>query len=231
MLTAPQNPAERLAALRERITDAARAAGREPSTITLIGVAKSQTLERVTSALDAGLADLGENYVQEARAHFAALAGRKFGKHFIGALQTNKTRDAAELFDWVHTVDRARVAERLSAQRPDTMPPLEVCIQVQIGGESSKSGVAPGSLAALAEAVAALPRLRLRGLMALPPEEAQPVRQRRWFAELRKLLEGLNARGHRLDALSMGMSGDFAAAIEEGATHLRIGTAVFGERV
>jgi PLP dependent protein len=231
MLTAPQNPAERLAALRERITDAARAAGREPSAITLIGVAKSQTLERVTSALDAGLADLGENYVQEARAHFAALAGRKFGKHFIGALQTNKTRDAAELFDWVHTVDRARVAERLSAQRPDTMPPLEVCIQVQIGGESSKSGVAPGSLAALAEAVAALPRLRLRGLMALPPVEAQPVRQRRWFAELRKLLEGLNARGHRLDALSMGMSGDFAAAIEEGATHLRIGTAVFGERV
>jgi PLP dependent protein len=231
MLTAPQNPAERLAALRERITDAARAAGREPSAITLIGVAKSQTLERVTSALDAGLADLGENYVQEARAHFAALAGRKFGKHFIGALQTNKTRDAAELFDWVHTVDRARVAERLSAQRPDTMPPLEVCIQVQIGGESSKSGVAPGSLAALAEAVAALPRLRLRGLMALPPEEVQPVRQRRWFAELRKLLEGLNARGHRLDALSMGMSGDFAAAIEEGATHLRIGTAVFGERV
>jgi PLP dependent protein len=231
MLTAPQNPAERLAALRERITDAARAAGREPSAITLIGVAKSQTLERVTSALDAGLADLGENYVQEARARFAALAGRKFGKHFIGALQTNKTRDAAELFDWAHTVDRARVAERLSAQRPDTMPPLEVCIQVQIGGESSKSGVAPGSLAALAEAVAALPKLRLRGLMALPPEEAQPARQRRWFAELRKLLEGLNARGHRLDALSMGMSDDFAAAIEEGATHLRIGTAVFGERV
>jgi pyridoxal phosphate enzyme (YggS family) len=231
MLTAPQNPAERLAALRERITDAARAAGREPSAITLIGVAKSQSLERVTSALDAGLADLGENYVQEAHAHFAALPGRKFGKHFIGALQKNKTRDAAELFDWVHTVDRARVAERLSAQRPDTMPPLEVCIQVQIGGESSKSGVAPGSLAALAEAVVALPRLRLRGLMALPPEEAQPARQRRWFAELRKLLEGLNARGHRLDALSMGMSGDFAAAIEEGATHLRIGTAVFGERV
>jgi len=231
MLTAPQNPADRLAALRERITDAARAAGRAPCAITLIGVAKSQPLERVTSALDAGLADLGENYVQEARAHFAALVGRNFGKHFIGALQTNKTRDAAELFDWVHTVDRARVAERLSAQRPDAMPPLEVCIQVQIGGESTKSGVAPESLAALAEAVAALPRLRLRGLMALPPEEAEPARQRRWFAELRKLLEGLNARGHRLDALSMGMSGDFAAAIEEGATHLRIGTAVFGERV
>ena len=125
MLTAPQNPAERLAALRERITDAAKAVGRDPSAITLIGAAKSQPLDRVGSALDAGLADLGENYVQEARTHFAALAGRKFGKHFIGALQTNKTRDAAAIFDWVHTVDRARVAARLSAQRPDAMPPLD----------------------------------------------------------------------------------------------------------
>jgi hypothetical protein len=231
MLTAPQNPADRLAALRERITDAAKAAGRDPSAITLIGVAKSQPLERVASALDAGLAELGENYLQEARAHFAALAGRAFGRHFIGALQTNKTRDAAQLFDWVHTVDRARIAERLSAQRPESMPPIEVCIQVQVGGESTKSGVAPDSLPALAEAVAALPRLRLRGLMALPPEESEPARQRRWFAELRGLLEALNARGHRLDALSMGMSGDFAAAIAEGATHLRIGTAVFGARV
>lgn len=231
MLTAPQNPADRLAALRERITDAAKAAGRDPAAITLIGVAKSQPTERLASALDAGLAHLGENYVQEARAHFAALAGRSFGRHFIGTLQTNKTRDAAQLFDWVHTVDRARVAERLSAQRPDALPPLEVCIQVRLGAEATKSGVAPESLAALAQAVAALPRLRLRGLMSLPPGESEPARQRRWFAELRRLLEGLNARGHRLDALSMGTSGDFAAAIAEGATHLRIGTAVFGARV
>jgi pyridoxal phosphate enzyme (YggS family) len=231
MLTAPQNPAERLAALRERITDAARAAGREPSAITLVGVAKSQPADRLVSALDAGLAHLGENYVQEARAHFAALAGRSFGKHFIGALQSNKTREAAALFDWVHTVDRARIAERLSAQRPDAQPPLEVCIQVRLGGESTKAGVAPESLPALADAVAALPRLRLRGLMTLPPGESEPARQRHWFAELRRLLEGLNARGHRLDALSMGMSGDFAAAIAEGATHLRIGTAIFGARV
>jgi pyridoxal phosphate enzyme (YggS family) len=230
MLTAPQNPADRLAALRERITDAARSAGRDPAAITLIGVAKSQPLARVAAALDAGLADLGENYVQEARAHFAALAGRTFARHFIGALQTNKTRDAALLFDWVHTVDRMRIAERLSAQRPESMPPLAICIQVRLGDESTKSGVAPAGVAALADAVVRLPRLTLRGLMCLPPEETEPARQRRWFAQLRRMLEGLNASGHRLDALSMGMSGDFESAIAEGATHLRIGTAVFGAR-
>lgn len=231
MLTIPQNPAAALAALRERITVAARAASRDPSSITLVGVAKSQPPERIAAALDAGLADLGENYVQEARAHFAALAGHAFRRHFIGALQSNKTRDAAELFDWVHTVDRLRIAERLSAQRPESAAPLEVCIQVRIGEESTKGGVAPAALAPLADSVATLPRLRLRGLMCLPPEESEPERQRRWFAELRRLAEGLNARGHRLDALSMGMSGDFEAAIAEGATHVRIGTAVFGARV
>ncbi len=230
MLTAPQNPAEGLSAVRERITVAARAAGRDPASITLIGVCKSQPIERVKSALAAGLADLGENYVQEARAHFDALAGFDFRRHFIGALQTNKTREAAALFDWVHTVDRFRVAERLSAQRPESLPPLAVCIQVQLGDESTKSGVAPPALAALAGEVAALPRLALRGLMALPPAETEPARQRRWFAELRRLLEGLNAAGHRLDTLSMGMSGDFEAAIAEGATHVRIGTSIFGAR-
>lgn len=230
MLTAPQNPAERLAAVRERITVASREAGRDPASITLIGVAKLQPLERLQSALDAGLADLGENYVQEARAHFDALAGLGFRRHFIGALQSNKTRDAALLFDWVHTVDRIRIAERLSAQRPDAMPPLSVCIQLRLGDEPTKGGVAPAGLAGLADAVARLPRLELRGLMCLPPEESEPARQRRWFAELRRLRDGLNAAGHRLDALSMGMSGDFEAAIAEGATHLRIGTAIFGAR-
>jgi pyridoxal phosphate enzyme (YggS family) len=127
-------------------------------------------------------------------------------------------------------VDRLRIAERLSAQRPASMAPLDVCIQVRIGDESTKSGVAPAGLGALAQAVAGLPRLRLRGLMCLPPEETEPARQRRWFADLRRLAEGLNADGHRLDALSMGMSGDFESAIAEGATHLRIGTAVFGAR-
>jgi pyridoxal phosphate enzyme (YggS family) len=230
MLTIPQNPAAALAAVRERITVAARAAGREPAAVTLVGVAKSQPVERLRQALDAGLADLGENYLQEARAHFAALAGRAFGRHFIGALQANKTREAAQLFDWVHTVDRLRIAERLSAQRPESMPPLSVCIQVHLGDESTKSGVAPAGLAELAGAVAQMQRLRLRGLMCMPPEESDPARQRQWFAELRRLLERLNATGHRLDALSMGMSGDYEAAIAEGATHVRIGTAVFGAR-
>jgi pyridoxal phosphate enzyme (YggS family) len=230
MLTAPQNPADGLARVRERITVAARAAGRDPAGITLIGVAKAQPLPRITAALDAGLADLGENYVQEARAHFDALAGRAFGRHFIGALQTNKTRDAAALFDWVHTVDRLRIAERLSAQRPASAPPLAVCIQVQLGDEATKSGVAPAGVAALAGEVARLPRLALRGLMAIPPAETEPARQRRWFGQLRTLLEDLNAAGHRLDALSMGMSGDFEAAILEGATHVRVGTALFGAR-
>jgi pyridoxal phosphate enzyme (YggS family) len=231
MLTAPQNPAERLSAVRESITVAARSAGRDPAVITLVGVAKSQPIDRVTAALDSGLADIGENYLQEARAHFEALAGRSFGRHFIGALQTNKTRETAQLFDWVHTVDRLRIAERLSAQRPDTLPPLAVCIQVRLGDESTKSGVAPAGLPALAAGVARLPRLALRGLMCLPPQETEPAGQRHWFAELRRLLEGLNAAGHELDSLSMGMSDDFAAAIAEGATHLRIGTAIFGGRV
>jgi pyridoxal phosphate enzyme (YggS family) len=230
MLTAPQNPADGLAAVRERITAAAISAGRDPEGITLVGVAKSQPPERIRAALDAGLSDLGENYMQEARAHFAALAGRAFGRHFIGALQSNKTRDAALLFDWVHAVDRLRIAERLSAQRPQSMPPLAVCLQVRLSDEATKGGVAPGALPALADAVARLPHIALRGLMALPPEESDPGRQRRWFAALRGHLERLNAAGHRLDALSMGMSGDFEAAVAEGATHLRIGTALFGRR-
>jgi pyridoxal phosphate enzyme (YggS family) len=230
MLTAPQNPAERLALVRQNIAQAVGAAGRDPASITLIGVAKSQSASAVKSALDAGLADLGENYLQEAQAHFDALAGRNFARHFIGALQANKTRQAAQLFDWIHTVDRLRIAERLSAQRPATLPPLSICIQVCLGGESTKSGVAPARLATLADAVARLPRLSLRGLMCLPPAEIEPRRQRHWFAELRRLLEALNSAGHRLDTLSMGMSGDYAAAIAEGATHLRIGTAIFGER-
>ena len=230
MLTAPQNPSETLGLLREMIASAAREACRDPAAIALIGVAKSQSQERIVAAVDAGLEDLGENYVQEAQKHAALLAGRPLRWHFIGALQTNKTRVVAETFDWVHTIDRARVAERLSAQRPPSLPPLAVCIQVRLGDEPTKGGVLPAELPALAERVAGLPRLALRGLMALPPDETEVARQRHWFAMLRRLLEELNGAGHRLDALSMGMSGDFAAAIAEGATHVRIGTALFGAR-
>lgn len=230
MLTAPQNPAEKLAAVREKIAFAAHAAGRDPAAITLVGVGKAQPLERILAAVDAGLADLGENYLQEARLHFEALAGRPLCRHFIGALQSNKTRPVAESFDWVHAVDRLRIAERLAAQRPDSLPALAVCIQVRLGDEETKSGVTPAGLPALADSIARLPRLALRGLMALPPEEADAARQRHWFRMLRQLLEQLNRAGHRLDALSMGMSNDYEAAIAEGATHLRIGTAIFGER-
>jgi hypothetical protein len=230
MLTTPQNQAQRLGFLREKIAAAARVAGRDPAAITLIGVAKSQPLSRVVAAVDGGLADIAENYLQEARDHIAALQGRALTWHFIGALQSNKTRPVAELFDWVHTVDRLKIAERLAEQRPRERPPLAVCIQVRLGGETTKAGVDPGELAAFAGRIAALPRLTLRGLMALPPEETELERQRHWFRELRQLLLQLNGAGHRLDVLSMGMSGDFESAVAEGATHLRIGSALFGPR-
>ncbi|MGQ0383303.1 MAG: YggS family pyridoxal phosphate-dependent enzyme [Gammaproteobacteria bacterium] len=230
MLTAPQNPSPGLARVRERIAGAARKACRDPASVTLIGVAKSQSAASIAQAVAGGLADVGENYVQEAAQHAAALGDRTLRWHFIGALQANKTRAVAERFDWVHTVDRLKIAERLSAQRPPGMAPLSVCIQVRLGGESTKSGVEPAALPALAAAVARLPRLRLRGLMALPPAETEPARQRRWFRELRLLRDELTREGLALDALSMGMSDDFEAAITEGATHVRIGTALFGAR-
>ncbi len=216
--------------MREKIATAARAAGRDPAAVTLIGVAKSQPLPRVAAAVAGGLTDIAENYLQESRDHIAALQDWTLTWHFIGALQSNKTRPVAESFDWVHTVDRLKIAERLAQQRPRERPPLAVCIQVRLGGESVKSGVDPDELPALAESIASLPRLTLRGLMCLPPEETDPERQRHWFRELRRLLLQLNGAGHRLDALSMGMSGDFESAVAEGATHLRIGSALFGPR-
>ena len=230
MLTAPQNQAQRLGFLREKIAVAAHAAGRDPAAVTLIGVAKSQPLPRILKAVDGGLADIAENYLQEAREHIAALTGRALTWHFIGTLQSNKTRPIAELFDWVHTVDRLKIAERLAEQRSRDRPPLAVCIQVRLGGEATKSGVEPGELPTLAARIAALPRLALRGLMSLPPEEPEVERQRHWFRELRRLMLQLNEAGHRLDALSMGMSADFESAVACGATHLRIGSALFGPR-
>jgi len=226
----PQNLPLRLAEVRARMAQAAAAAGRSAQSVTLLAVGKAQPLERLAAAAAAGVQDFGENYLEEARAKIAALQDRTLTWHFIGRLQSNKTRPIAEAFAWVHTLDRLKVAERLAAQRPFHAPPLNVCLQVNLAGETSKGGVAPQELPALAAAVAALPRLKLRGLMCLPPPEQERARQRYWFAQLRMHLERLNGAGAALDTLSMGMSDDFEAAILEGATIVRLGTVLFGPR-
>jgi len=222
--------AARLAEVRGRIAAAARSAGRDPEAVRLVGVSKRQPAEAVRAALDAGLRDFGENFVQEALDKMDALGETPARWHFIGALQSNKTAAVAERFDWVHSVDRLKLARRLSAQRPAGLAPLNVCVQVNIGDEQSKSGVAPAETAALAREIAGLPRLALRGLMAVPPAESDPERQRAWCRQLAALYEELRAEGVPLDTLSMGMSADLEAAIAEGATLVRIGTAIFGER-
>jgi pyridoxal phosphate enzyme (YggS family) len=215
-----------------RIARACDAAGRPVSSVTLLAVSKTQRPDAVREALDGGQKRFGENYVQEALDKIAALADRRaeLEWHLIGPLQSNKTRAVAEAFDWVHTVDRLKLAERLSAQRPEGLPPLQVCLQVNISGEASKSGVAPADLPALAHAVAALPRLQLRGLMAIPEPAADLAAQRQPHRALRERLEALRAEGLALDTLSMGMSADLEAAVLEGATIVRVGTAIFGAR-
>jgi len=230
MLMSPQNLAENVASVRERIARAAAQCGRSVESITLLAVSKGQPVELIEAGVQAGLTHFGENYVQEALAKIEATRGLPIEWHFIGQLQANKTRPVAENFAWVHGVDRLRIAERLSAQRPYHAPPLNVCIQVNLAGEASKGGVAPDELPGLVAAVAGLPRIRLRGLMCIPPFEEDPERQRHWFAQLRRLLESLNAQGAQLDTLSMGMSADLEAAVLEGATIVRIGTALFGPR-
>ena len=182
-------------------------------------------------AYEAGQSAFGESYVQEALDKIAALRDLPLEWHFIGPIQSNKTRAIAENFSWVHSVDRLKIAERLSAQRPQNLPPLNVCIQVNVSGEDSKSGVSPSEVLELAQAVAQLPRLKLRGLMAIPAPTEGTEAQRIPFAQLRELMRQLNAQGLELDALSMGMSHDFEAAMLEGATIMRIGTAIFGERI
>lgn len=231
MLTLSQFLAGNLASVRKRIEVATQTAGRPPGSVTLIGVSKTQPAEAVAAAREAGLTDFGENYLQEALGKMAALRHAGVQWHYIGQLQSNKTRAVAEQFDWVHTVDRLKVAERLSAQRPFHGPALNVCLQVKLGDEDSKGGVAPAGLSGLAQAVALLPRLMLRGLMCIPPESDDAAVQRAQFAQLRRLAERLRADGVPLDVLSMGMSADLEAAIAEGATHVRIGSALFGPRV
>jgi PLP dependent protein len=226
----PQNLAAAVREVRERIARAARDAGRSAQSVTLLAVGKAQPLGLLSAAADCGISDFGESYLQEALEKIAALQERPLTWHFIGRIQANKTRPIAEHFAWVHAVDRLKIAARLSAQRPAHSAPLNVCLEVNVADELGKGGVAPAELPALAQAVAALPRLALRGLMCIPPQETEPARQRVWFARLRALFEQLNAAAISLDTLSMGMSGDFEAAIAEGATIVRVGTALFGAR-
>lgn len=219
-----------LQAVRARIAAAAQLAGRAVEDIRLLAVSKTFPPERVREAAQAGQIAFGENYLQESLEKIAALADLGLEWHFIGPLQSNKTRPVAEHFSWVHGIERLKIAERLSVARGAARPPLQVCIQVNVSGEASKSGVSPGEAAALAHAVAGLPNLRLRGLMAIPePTDDMPLARQR-FAMLRELREVLNEAGMALDTLSMGMSHDLEAAILEGATIVRVGTAIFGER-
>ena len=231
MLTGPQFLAGNLASLMQRIEAATRSAGRPAGSVTLVGVSKTQPTEAVAAARLAGVTDFGENYLQEALQKIAAMPRDGIRWHYIGQLQSNKTRPVAEQFDWVHTVDRLKVAERLSAQRPFHGPALNVCLQVKLADEDTKGGVTPAALPTLAHAVAALPRLALRGLMCIPPESDDAAVQRGYFARLRELSARLVAEGLALDTLSMGMSADLESAILEGATHVRVGTALFGPRV
>jgi PLP dependent protein len=224
--------AQALSSTTARIAAACSAAGRDPATVHLLAVTKTQPAEVVLAAVAAGQHAFGENYVQEALAKMAALADLRprLQWHLIGPLQSNKTRQVAEAFDWVQSVDRLKTAQRLSEQRPPQLPPLQVCLQVNISGEPSKSGLAPAEVLPLARAVAALPRLRLRGLMAIPEPAAGLAAQRVPHRALRELQAELNAQGLALDTLSMGMTADLEAAIAEGATLVRVGTALFGAR-
>ncbi|CAN7196014.1 YggS family pyridoxal phosphate-dependent enzyme [Paraburkholderia terricola] len=219
-------------AVRQRIAAAAHAAGRDARTIDLLAVSKTFPAEDVRAAYDAGQRAFGENYVQEAIAKIEALADLRAALewHFIGPLQSNKTRPVAEHFDWVHSVDRLKIAQRLSEQRPDNLPPLNVCLQVNISGEASKSGVSMAEAVEVAQAIAALPKLRLRGLMAIPEPAGGIDEQRVPHRRLRELFERLRENGLPLDTLSMGMSSDLEAAVLEGATIVRVGTAIFGAR-
>ena len=223
---------ENLAHVRERMAEACARAKRAPDSVRLLAVSKTFPAEAVAAAHAAGQSAFGENYVQEGVDKIAALADLRASLewHLIGPLQSNKTRVVAEQFDWVHTVDRLKIAQRLSEQRPAGLPPLQVCLQVNISGEASKSGLAPAEVAEVAHAVAALPRLRLRGLMAIPEPAGDLAAQRAPHRALRELFEQLRASGLALDTLSMGMSADLEAAILEGATLVRVGSAIFGRR-
>lgn len=219
--------ADNLSTLAARISAAAEAAARSPSAIRLLAVSKTKPAAAVREAFAAGVCDVGENYLQEALNKQGELTDLPLTWHFIGPIQSNKTRAIAEHFDWVHSVDRLKIAQRLSEQRPEGLEALNICLQVNVSGEASKSGCTPEELPALATAIAALPRLKLRGLMAIPEPTDDRAAQEAAFAQVRQLQDSL---GLGLDTLSMGMSHDLEAAIAQGATWVRIGTALFGAR-
>lgn len=228
---------ENLQLVQHRIANSAQAAGRDPASITLLAVSKTFDVQAVLAAAQAGQRTFGENYVQEAIDKIAATRDMREHNpdlqlewHFIGPIQSNKTRQIAEHFDWVHSVDRLKIAQRLSEQRPANMPPLQICLQVNVSGEATKSGLEPDELLELARAVVLLPNIRLRGLMAIPEPTEDVQQQRAAFAKLQLMQNDLQAVGIQTDTLSMGMSADMDAAIAEGATIVRIGTAIFGVR-
>jgi pyridoxal phosphate enzyme (YggS family) len=222
--------ASRLQAIQSRIRVAAEAAGRRPDEVQLIAVSKTFPAEAISEAHSAGQYAFGENYLQEALSKIETLRSLPLEWHFIGPIQSNKTRPIAHNFSWVHSVDQLKIAQRLSDARPDDLPPLQICIQVNVSGEAAKSGCDPDHLGELAEATARLPRLRLRGLMAIPAPADKDALQQRPFATLRHMKDQLVDAGLMLDTLSMGMSDDLAAAISQGATMVRVGRAIFGSR-
>jgi pyridoxal phosphate enzyme (YggS family) len=230
MLIGPQNLTACVNQVRSRISHAALAAGRDPAAVTLVAVTKGKSAETIHQAATAGVTDFGENYLKEALPKMEQLGGLGLNWHYIGQIQSNKTRSIAQAFSWVHSLDRLGVAQRLSEQRPFHAPPLRVCLQVALISEPAKGGVSPALLPQLAASVAQLPRLELRGLMCIPPPTEDVSAMRAMFARLRQLKDELNAKGLKLDTLSMGMSADFESAIAEGATMVRIGTALFGAR-
>jgi len=221
---------ENLKLVSDLLKKAANDAGRDPASVRLLAVSKKQPLDKIRQAAAAGQRDFGENFVQEGVEKNEALADLDLTWHFIGHLQSNKTRMVAEYFDWVHTIDKLKIARRLSKQRPDGLAPLNVCLQVNVDAEASKSGVTPAELPDLAAACMELPNIRLRGLMCLPAMREEFEAQRAPFATLRRMAEELRRNGIDTDTLSMGMTADYRAAVFEGATIVRIGTALFGER-
>ncbi|MGH8763649.1 MAG: YggS family pyridoxal phosphate-dependent enzyme [Nitrosospira sp.] len=216
--------------VRTRIKEIANKTGRQPETITLLAASKTNPPECLREAFSAGQAIFGENYLQEALIKIAALTDLPIEWHFIGPIQSNKTKRIAENFAWVHSIDRKKIADRLSKDRPESLPPLQVCLQVNVSGEDSKSGASPEEVADLAAHVVALPRLKLRGVMAIPELTKATALQRSQFRMLKEAYDQLKGAGYDLDTVSMGMSEDMDIAIEEGATMVRVGTAIFGPR-